>query len=190
MWPQVVYRGVDRLLHLPSPDEVDEWRSSGQQELADLWDRYDEAQESGTLNVDYVLADLQRLDFLSHQLQVEIIYVELSVIPQDLQKYPHGQLWAEELKRSLTYIHKIGQRFKKRPQGAHSLGYDLAHPIRSLHSAVFQPGLHKTSPMLPEILNKNGLLSDLASAMTILDKANALDYGGLPFCILEIFSVV
>ena len=189
MWPQVTYRGVDRLLHLPSPDEVDHWRSTGKRELADLWDRYDEAQENGTLNVDYVLADRLLLDFQSHQFEVELIYVELSVIPKGLEEYPHGVLWAEELERALAYIQKVGRPLKERPQEAHSLGYDLAHPIRSFHSAIFQPGLHKTCPLLPQMLNKYGLFFDLATAMTVLDQANALDYGGLPFCILEVFSM-
>src|SRR6266576_2398026 len=60
-WPEVAYRGIDRLPHLPTPEEQERLLSSGSSELAQLWDVYWEASINGKINVDGRLAkELQR----------------------------------------------------------------------------------------------------------------------------------
>ena len=60
-WPSVPYRGIDRPPYLPSLEEEDELRSTGRRRLADLWDHYWDAEDSGELNINLRLAqDVER----------------------------------------------------------------------------------------------------------------------------------
>ncbi len=189
-WPSVPYRGIDRPPYLPSLEEEDELRSTGRRRLADLWDHYWDAEDSGELNINLRLAqDVQR-EFFNEGIEFEVVYGEIVTIPQNLYQYPHGTLWTEFLLEQLPRIRRIHQNFAARPQGIRWLGYDISHPIDSFHSAIFQPGLHETCPGLPDDLNRAGLFDDLNAASRYLHAANEMDYGPLPFCVLGIWEVL
>ena len=187
-WPSAPYRGIDRPPNLPTPEEEDELRSSGRSALADLWDRYWDATDSRQLNTNLPLAqDLQR-EFRIEGIELEVVYSEIVMIPDNLDDYPHGNLWLEQLDFVLQHWRHVHNLSAARPENLDFLGFDLSHPVPSFHSAIFQPGLHKTHPRLPDHLNQVGLFEDVDTALRFLRAANEMDYGGLPFCVLGIWE--
>ena len=188
-WPGRPYRGIDRLPYVPSPLELEDLRSSGSNEWADIWDAYWDAWESSSLRVDLRLIQKVRRDFLRYNLEFEIVFGEIAAVPKNLQAFPHGSLWERELQVALARIRRTTQEPVSRPPQARFLGFDLSHPVPSFHSAIFQPGLHSVHPRLPDQLNMDGLFDDLNTALRFLDAANQMDYGVLPFCVIGIWEV-
>ena len=185
-WPSVPYRGIDRIPYLPTPEEKDELRSSGRGALADLWDRYWDAVDSRELNTNLPLAqDLQR-EFRNEGIELEIVYAEIVMIPDNLHEYPGGMDWAELLTQSLKNIRPVHERLTGRPENLHFLGFDVAQLFETFLSAIFQPGLHETQPRLPDHLNRAGLFDDIDTASKFLRAANEMGYGPLPYCVLGI----
>ncbi len=187
-WPEVAYRGIDRLPYLPIPEEQERLLSSGRSELAQLWDIYWEASIDGKINVDGRLATELQRRFLAWGITLEVIYGEIVVIPSNLDKYPHGALWSENLNSALVHRHDSHDSLGSRPGNIDFLGFDISHPVPTFHSAISQPGLNDNCPNLPEHLNKNGLFDTLEEALPFLSEANSLDYGLLPFCILGVWG--
>src|SRR5438552_14660724 len=106
-WPDVPYRGIDRLWFLPTFEEQDELRAAGRNHLADLWDRYWDAEDSHELMVNLQLAqDLQR-EFFQEGVKLDLAYAEIAMIPDDLAEYPHGKLWSEILAKDLSHWRPI-----------------------------------------------------------------------------------
>lgn len=191
-WPDVRYRGIDRGLVVPDPLELDDWRASGRKRLAELWDWYFETTESGLLSVDGEVAQELCRELQSFGIKSEVIYAEISAIPQDLSQYPHGELWAKGLKEGMGFIKRRlenipGLALTQRPPSLAWLGYDVAHPTPWFHSAIVQPGLHHICPTLPTDLNQNGLLPNLGIAEHFMEEANKMDYGTEPFCVVAVF---
>lgn len=187
-WPSVPYRGIDRIPYLPTPEEEDELRSSGRGALADLWDRYSDARFSGKLNSNLSLAQGLLRDFLDEEIELEMVYAEIVMIPDDLHEYPRGMDWAELLTQSLQNIRPVHERLTGRPENLHFLGFDVAQLFESFLSAIFQPGLHETQPRLPDHLNRAGLFDDIDTASKFLRAANEMGYGPLPYCVLGIWQ--
>jgi hypothetical protein len=185
-WPEMAYRGIDRLPYLPTQEEQEQMLSSGKSDLAKLWDRYWEANIDGVINVDGKLARVLQQEFLEWGITFEVIYGEIVVIPS-LDKYPHRALWSENLESALLHQQDTHQRIRSRPDNIEFLGFDISHPVPTFHSAILQPGLNNMCPHLPQQLNSNGLFNTLEEALLVLEKANSLDYGLLPFCILGIW---
>jgi hypothetical protein len=189
MSSNILYRGIDRLPHLPTFEEQDELRFSGRKRLADLWDRYWEAKDSGELRVNLLLAQSLCLAFSKEGIRLEVVYGELLLIPTNLANYPRGRLWAEELLRILQQEQPIHSKFEDRPKNLCLLGLDISQLFESFHSVIVQPGLDRTCPHLSQHLNSHGLFDDLDTAAEFLHEANKMDYGPLPFCVLGIWEV-
>jgi hypothetical protein len=185
-WPDMAYRGIDRLPFLPTPEEQEQMMSSGSSDLAKLWDRYWEASIDGLINVDGKLAREYQQQFLKGGITLEVIYGEIVEIP-NVDKYPHSALWSENLESALLHRYDIHQRIGSRPDNIEFLGFDISHPVPTFHSAILQPGLNSKCLHLPHQLNSNGLFNTFEDAVPVLDDANSLDYGLLPFCILGIW---
>lgn len=187
-WPHLPYRGIDRLPYLPSFEEQDDLRAASKSKLADLWDRYWDAKDTRQLMVNLQLAQDLKREFCKEGIELEVVYAEIAMIPDNLDEYPSGKLWSEEIALVLPHWRHIHDRLGERLPKLQFIGFDLSHPVPSFHSAIFQPGLHNTCPKLPDYLNSNGLFDDLNTASMFLHKANEMGYGGLPFCILGIWE--
>ena len=149
-----------------------------------IWDAVD----SRELNTNLPLAqDLQR-EFRKEGIELEVVYSEILMIPDNLDDYPHGKLWSEQLDFVLQHWRHVHDLLAARPENLHFLGFDLSGPVPSFHSAIFQPGLHKTHPRLPDHLNQAGLFEDADTASRFLRAALEMDYGILPFCVLGIWQ--
>lgn len=187
-WPTIPYRGIDRLPHIPSPEEDDGLRSAGRGGLVDLWERYWNASDGEELRLNLSLAQELQQMFLGQRVELDIVYSEIAFIPGDLEAYPRGSLWLDNLTFVLSQIQGVHNRLLKRPDNLQLLGFDISLPVPSFHSAIYQPGLHRRHARLPDYLNRFGLFADLNTALRFLSMANEMDYGALPFCILGIWE--
>ncbi len=188
-FPAVRYRGIDRLPYLPTDEELQALRRAGRERLVALWERYLHAEDEGTPYTDRALALDFRRAFRREGVELEVVYGEVTAVPENLETYPGGTPWARTLLSALQGMHNRNAHFARRPQGLDFLGYDISHPVPTFHSAIYQPGLHRVQPDLPRYLNRHGLFGDLATALRFLHAANAMDYGALPFCVLQVWSV-
>lgn len=188
-WPSAPYHGIDRLPYITSPQEDDALRHAGRSRLVDLWVRYWDAWDNGELHISLPLAQELQQMFRNEGLDFDLVYAEIAVIPRDLEAYPQGSLWSEMLAFVLSKWRDAHDRLKRRPIDLCPLGFDISHPVPSFHSAIYQPGLHRTHPRLPDDLNSFGLFNDLDVALRLLSVANEMDYGPLPFCILQVWGV-
>lgn len=190
-WPTVAYRGIDRMPHIPTPEQEPDLYftpKAGRSRMADLWARYLDAIEQGRLNTDLKLTCRLRAEFLANGVDLEIVYSEVVTIPQDLEGFPHGKLWLEGLASILPTLEQTHRQIAKRPNNMNFLGYDIAQLFENFHSAIFQPGLHEYCPHLPDHLNPVGLFDDLDTASKFVQTANEMDYGPQPFCILGVWE--
>lgn len=187
-WPAVRYRGVDRRF-LPSLEDIERLRLSGQGRIARLWDRYWSVYDSSQLAADLGFARELLSDFRAESVDLELIYADIVSIP-DSRDLPHGALWSDTLRDLLLEWTSTHEQLSGPPDEATFLGFDLSHPIPSFHSAIFQPGLHETQPNLPRYLNEQGLFDDFDSAKRFLGAANEMDYGLMPFCVLRVWSII
>ncbi len=187
--PSASYRGIDRLPYIPIPEEETELRSARRNSLLDVWERYWEAKDSGKLNILPQLAlDLQQ-GFRSEGINFEAIYAEIAELPDKLDQHPAGELWPKNLTSSLTNMRHIYGRVVKPRDDTVLLGYDLAHPVPSFHSAIYQPGLHRQCADLQSYLNRHGLFEEVEVARQFNSIANQMSYGLLPFCIVAIWEM-
>jgi hypothetical protein len=187
-WPTVLYRGVNRFPY-PRDSYGDRVLSSSQNVQDKLWDEWSEANHSGALRCDLKLVWRLRERFLQSGVDLELIYVECNSIPGNLGQLPSAKLWTEQLVNALNYHEPLDARFQESPSGLHFLGFDVSTLHASFHSALFQPGLNNLHPEVGESLNPFGLIDDLKLAEEIMDRANQMDYGPLPFCVLGVWEV-
>ena len=186
-WPSVLYRGVDREPFPPTPEEEDAMRSAGNASLVDLWERYTDLEYSQEFQRNLPVAIRTRIDFLRQGIDVELVYCQIEYIPSDLDAYPHGDEWSRSLTMSLDFRRSNHHLIEGPPIDSEFLGFDVAHPVPSFHSAIFQPGLHRTAPHLRHHLNADGLFSDLKTVKDFVLLANEMDYGIQPFCALGVW---
>lgn len=186
-WPNVTYRGIDRLPFLPTAEEQEQLQSAGRHGLSRLWDTYWAAHSEGRINVDLRLASQLQRQFESEGIDFEIVYSEIVEVP-NLGGYPNESLWSENLKTVLGHRQDVHDRLGSRPENIEFFGFDISHPVPTFHSAILQPGLDRKHPSLAQELNTHGLVDTIEAASDLAMDANSLDYGPLPFCVLGIWS--
>ncbi len=185
-WPHLEYCGMDRAPFYPAPEQLNVWRARGDG-IADLWEEYGLATDTGSVNSDYATAWRFAHEFSSLGVSFDIVFAEVRVIPEGLDRYPHGDLWREGLVRSLSNTRPVHVA-ARRLEATSLCGYDICHPVPSFHSALAEPGLGSVNPRIAEDLNACGLFDSQARATEVLDTANSMDYGTLPFCILAVWQ--
>jgi len=168
---------MENYLHSSDPD----WSPS-------VWDRYDEAEERGDLNCTLSVARQLQTMFRDDGLDLDLMYAEMTFIPADIEHYPNGDLWSERLAPALRARQSVHTRLRARPHHLQFLGYDLSHPVPTFHSAIYQPGLSESRPDFPKHLNEYGLFSEHDDALEFLGVANDMDYGPMPFCLINIWA--
>lgn len=183
------YRGMDRLPYLPTLEEEESLHDLGRHRLLELWDQYCDVRDSGELNVNRNVAWRLQRKFLVEGITLETVYGEITRIPDNLDQYPHGALWLENLVDVLSHWRNIQDILPERPENVLFLGFDVSHPVPDFHSAIFQPGLSRIYPRLSEHLNRDGLFDESSEALSAVELANSLDYGGLPFCMIGVWQV-
>ncbi len=190
--PSVPYRGVNRPLWAEYSYGYDvialeKMRSEGKGDLANLWERYIDAEDE--LRYDIRLARKIKNEFMKYGMEFEIIYTQIERSPDNISSYPRGELWEKEQKKDIALYEPIQSMLSGPPKNSNFLGYDVAALYDGFHSAIYQPGLNETAPDLPRYLNKWGLFDDIDTAMKFMHKANLMDYGSLPFCVLGVWEV-
>ena len=186
-WPDKPYRGIDRFPFLPSFEEQDEWMATGREKLSDLWDRYWDAKEDGETQASLELALRLQREFFAENIELEVVYSEIVMIPENLERYPQGEYWAERFASILPIFEQTHERLKQRPDNLRFLGFDVTTLHSIFHSVIYQPGLHETCPDLPNYLNDAGLFADLDTASRFLNAANEMDYA--PFLVVSVWEV-
>lgn len=187
-WPEVPYRGIDRLPYLPTCEEQDALRGSGQAKLADLWDTYWDATDSRTLFANRLRVEEMRREFLNEGVTFDIVYAEVIRLPTDFLSHPYGTQWVRLMNNVIPYMQPVQDVISKLPERLNIVGFDLSTPAPDFHSAIFQPGLQRFEPRLPKLLNAAGLFGDVDSAVSIMAVANAEIPRPLPFCVIKVWN--
>jgi hypothetical protein len=190
VWPDVQYRGIDRLPYVPSLEEEQILQATGQGELVQLWTSYWDALESGELSASLAIAQCFQHAFRTHGYDFELVYAQILEIPAHLDDYPHGRLWLRDLELAADHLIRVHEQIDRSLSNLALLGVDISHPTIMFHSAIFQPGLNRRVPDLPGYLNDHGLFPNFENARPLIDDANAMDYGAFPFCGIEISHVI
>jgi hypothetical protein len=180
-WPEVPYRGIDRLPFFGVEPDGNEWQK---REIARLDEAYDDAEESGAHRCDPVFVERLRSGYCWNGLQLETVWAELTAMPVRW-RYHDPKTWEGTLDWAVRTLLERKRRLGARPEGMQCLGYDIASPYETFHSAIFQPGLDKIHKDLPRFLNPDGLFSELDVALRFLDEANLMGYG--PFCVIQVW---
>jgi hypothetical protein len=189
--PEKAYRGIDRLPYIPGlEEEPGLFLKNGVKTASTrIWERYTDAVDDMKLHSNLSLALTLQREFLSIGLKLEVVYSEIILIPNDLQRYRHGGLWSENFNAMLPLLNWMHDAIGERPDAFRLLGYDLSQLMASFHSAIFQPGLHNNTSKLDEQLNGEGLFDDLDTASRFLCSANEMDYGTLPFLVMGVWEL-
>ncbi len=187
-WPSVECRGVDRLYFTPTTEDVDVLRRNGRTALADLWDRWWDAEEDGEIRVDSRRAHEFATAFTSEGVGLELMYAELTYLPTDFTGCtdPYAPTWPARLAETLAVLARVHNKLRVRPTDLRRIGFDLSYPIQTFHSAIFEPGARKLSPELPSHLNEYGLFADASTAREFAEQANQVLPGHAPYCVLEV----
>lgn len=183
------YRGVDREPEYPPPDELEKWRHSGEEQIAVLWDDFGAAVYEQRLDASLSLALRFRSRFDRLGIELDLIFAAIEYMPSDYSQYRHASLWKASLSKCLdarldTHFATANVSMPER-----FLGFDVSHPVPSFHSAIVQPGLSAVDRRLGKRLNANGLFEEAETAVEMMEKANTMDYGLLPFCVLSVRAV-
>lgn len=189
-WPDVPYRGIDRLPFVPSPEEEQILQATGHSDLVQLWVSYWDALESGELRARLPVARRFQQAFLRQGYRFELVYAQILEIPSHLERYPHGELWLRDMELAAGHLVRVHEQITHAARNLDVLGIDISHPTITFHSAIFQPGLHRRVPDLPRYLNERGLFPDIVAARPFVSEANAMDYGAFPFCSIKISQVL
>jgi hypothetical protein len=187
-WPKLPYLGIDRLPYVPSPEEEERIRVSGNRALADLWVHYWDLKNGRELMMNPDIAQELRQRFLTKGIELDLVNAEIIMTPQDfLGEHPLKDHWSKQLAEVVSHWQIIHDKLPACQSHGKFLGFDLSYPVPSFHSAIFQPGLHKRRPDLPCYLNSNGLFDDLKTASCFLRDSLELNYS-LVFCVLGIWQ--
>jgi len=187
-FPDVAYCGVDRLpADLDFADKVIAGKAFTA--IDGVWDAYYEAELSGKLNVDLVLAQRLQHELAQFGIDVDIVYAEVVLVPADAATYPSGKLWLETLATVLLARADVHNILKARPGNLRFAGYDIAQPP-AFHSAIYHSGLDTVRPDYVNHLNASGLFGSVNDAEEFLGAANGLAYGMLPFCLIGVWTPV
>lgn len=182
------YRGVDRMPDTPWPLDIPNVGPSGLLGWRQLWEDYWAADDSGHLHADLSQCIHLQRRFLDAGLDMEVICVRIAGVPDDGQLAKRRE-WRSQLTDSMQRCTEVASQLPEVPFGSCSLGFDIAWPGPSFHSAIYQPGLETDLPELYEELNESGLLDCAANGARRFDQAFAMLHGGIPFCLLEVISV-
>lgn len=179
-WTEREYRGVDREPYVPEPGT----------EAAKVWDAWWDEYDSHSLMKDIEHALRLQEVFEDEGIAFEVIYTEVTEVPTDPSQYPRGPEKQTHLRKSFQSFGDINDHWsaRPRPEGVW-LGYDIAWPVPSFHSTLYQPGLPKQDLGLPGILNEHGLIAELPVARVVANASNVMDYGPLPFCVCSVWSI-
>ena len=197
-WPSVPYLGVDRKLSVPdevfekllfTPDLGEVTDRNSDDYILFQWDQYLEKANSGYCwdNLDALIQLRSAIDPSSSQ--TDFLLVELVEGP-DIEQ------WEDSCHHTMLDIHLNNihlRRISKRrllrsvPYTSTFLGFDIANPLLSMHSAIFQPGIATQSVNLRSELNQFGLIQSIEFALDYQVFANRQCY--TPFSVLGIHLV-
>lgn len=180
-WPELAYRGVDRLPYLPTLEEMRQLRVA-RPRLAEAWDAYWEAKDSKQLNVDpSVVREVKDMFVLAGWPKLEIVFAEIARFAEQERSRSY---YASVLEPWIP----LHRRLSAAPQASRLLGYDLSYPVPSFHSAIYQPAI-PNGPDLRTSLNDAGLVSELGAATRLLRLLNELTQRGPPFVAIAVWEV-
>ncbi len=181
------YRGVDRMPQTPSPFALASASPSGRPGWDRLWLDYWAAEDAGSLHADLLVARSFQEQFGAHGIDLELVYITLAALPDD--RWLTDEIWKSNLAEAVARYQTGSHIRAEAPVGAQHLGFDIAWPVPSFHSAIYEPGLDKVSPNFVGELNAHGLFGDIDQAVAKLDEALSLRYSPTPFCVLGVYHV-
>jgi hypothetical protein len=185
-WPDVIYRGIDRLPLFPTPEEEKRLMEEERHELLKLWDELSDIEydpinafnRSGLVSL--------RAAFKKEGIVLELVFGEIVATPPDLTRYKRGVLWGKEFDESLARWRQLMPTQISKDNRLTFLGYDVSHPFPTFHSAINQPMFTDERDSIRLLINRNGLAGTVETASALMDKANELEYGPLPFCVIAV----
>lgn len=183
--PEIIYRGVDRLPFVPTPEEEEELTRSGRTRLVSLWHRYGDTLFTGELHRDGQLAVTLQREFAAEGAEFELIYAEVVDVPSPPDPMPCD----EGPRGAWDRLRRHHEAAASRPGRALLIGYDVSYPLPSFHSVLLQPGLREEPDAPPFSVNDAGLLAHIDHLRAILQAANAMDSSWRPFCGIAVYSV-
>lgn len=186
-WRDVDYCGVDRHPRFPASNESPGSLEMIAEEARDVWEAYVEASDSEELNTELACARYFQREIQNLGVEAEIIYVEVLAVPKDITAHELSHEWMQRLTEDFSQWAVVHEKLTRRPTRLQKLGIDVSYPVPSFHSAIYQPGLEKTVPNLPDYLNEFGLVDELDTALALAERANQLESPWRPFCAIGVW---
>jgi len=170
-----LYRGIDRPLSVPDPT-LPQTASAGR-----VWARYLNADEGGLVAADLDLARSLATQLAQVGEPTEVIYAEVTVPPPSTL----GESKADRQRAdSLAWLASRCAKVPAPSEEFEPIGFDVATPLPTFHSALYQPGLVRKDARFVANLNQSGLVDDIGYAAELMHVANATGY------LLSLFGVV
>jgi hypothetical protein len=169
---------------------LEEWRVQGRRDLADLyadwWDAYDDLR----LNRDLPLVREFRHRFAQQGFNFDLLYVEIREIPMYVEWPDLKELLLNGLRGTFHHWRAVNTELAALSPFDAFLGYDVATPLPTFHSALHSHSRPKPYPgYLSEALNSHGLLDSLELALRFAEDSAGPWNANHAHCVMGIWRL-